>query len=286
VVAGKSLIRLAIFGSPVARSMSPVIHPQFAAQFGLHLSYDRIESGNEDFTSRINEFAATGGTGCNITAPLKQAAFELVHEASPAAAQALAVNTVVFRGPNDWFGHNTDGDGFLRDLLRQVPGGLQGSRILVVGAGGAAKGILAPLLSQQPATLLVANRDAGKAEELVRRFADAGPVASCALAELGELGELAGHAAFDLVINATSLGHHGAVPLIARECFSLNSFCYDLNYGTAADPWSKACTEQGMAYSDGLGMLVEQAALSFEIWTGRKPETQVVLAQLRQRLAT
>ncbi|HET6564193.1 MAG TPA: shikimate dehydrogenase [Xanthomonadales bacterium] len=274
------MIRLAIFGNPVARSLSPVIHPQFAAQFGLSLSYDRIESGIEDFAGRANEFAQSGGTGCNITAPLKQAAFDICHEVSPAAGQAQAVNTMVFRGPQDWYGTNTDGAGLLRDLQRLIPTGLQGSRILLVGAGGAAAGIVGPLLQLAPASLLIANRSPEKALQLCQRFAGLGPVTSCTL------DALTGHPAFDLIINATSLGHQGMAPQLPAGCFGPDSFCYDLNYGKAAQPWQALCVSQDLTFSDGLGMLVEQAALSFELWTGRTPETIEVLMSLRQQLAS
>jgi shikimate dehydrogenase len=279
MAAGKSLIRLAILGYPVAQSMSPLIHPQFGAHFGLEIDFQRIESNAEDFPRQLRELAGQGLRGCNITVPLKAAACAAATELSAAAQQAQAVNTLLFRSKDDWYGTNTDGAGFLRDVLRLLPSGLSGKRILLVGAGGAASGVIAPLLSQSPATLLIANRNDARAEELVTRFAALGQVNACALDELDR------QQPFDLLLNATSLGHQGIAPEIPENCFSESAFCYDLNYGAAAKPWQAVCEQRGLEFSDGLGMLVEQAALAFELWTGRKPESFEVLMGLRQQLA-
>jgi len=279
VAAGKSLIRLAVFGYPIAHSLSPAIHRQFADQFGLAIDYQAIACRLAEFPERLKQFAAGGASGCNITVPLKLAAFEAAHELSAAARLASAVNTLVFRQPDYWYGDNTDGTGLLRDLMRLLPEGLSGKRILLIGAGGAAAGVLGPLLEQSPAELLIANRQADKAIALASGFARMGPVRACALTELQTAKP------FDLLINATSLGHQGLAPAIASTCFSQESFCYDLNYGAAAQPWQKICEEQGVKFSDGLGMLVEQAALAFELWTGQLPSTPEVLDSLRGQLA-
>jgi shikimate dehydrogenase len=276
MAAGKSLIRLAILGYPVAHSMSPLIHPQFGLQFGLEIDYQRIESNANDFPRQLRELAGQGLRGCNITVPLKAVACAAATELSAAAEQAGAVNTLVFRSANDWYGTNTDGAGFMRDVLRLLPGGLAGKRILLVGAGGAASGVIAPLLQQLPASLLVANRNLARAGELVRRFAALGPVSACAFSELEH------QQPFDLLLNATSLGHQGLAPDIPDHCYSESGFCYDLNYGTAALPWQAVCEQKGMRFSDGLGMLVEQAALAFELWTGHSPDTAPVQEYLRK----
>lgn len=272
------MIRLAIFGHPIAHSLSPAIHGQFARQFGLEIEYRAIASTLEEFPRRVQQFADSGALGCNVTVPLKLAACKAAHELSDAARLALAVNTLVFRKPANWYGTNTDGAGLLRDLLRLLPQGLQNKNILLIGAGGAAAGVIGPLLEQAPRRLLIANRQAGKTVELARRFAPFGPVSTCALSELQSAKP------FDLLINATSLGHQGKAPELPTGIIGAESFCYDLNYGLAALPWQEACVAQGAAFSDGLGMLVEQAALAFELWTEHTPHTAAVLESLRTEL--
>lgn len=273
------MIRLAVFGQPIAHSLSPQIHRQFASQFGLAIDYRAIESSPEEFPGKLRELQEGGGVGCNVTVPLKQLAFAAAHERSPAAEQAQSVNTLMFRGENDWYGTTTDGAGLLKDLQRLLPESLTGKRILLIGAGGAAAGVVGALLQQSPARLLITNRDAGKATALAQRFADCGPVTACTLQD--SLDE----APFELIINATSLGHQGAAPELPAGLIAAKSLCYDLNYGRASLPWKEVCTAQGAKFSDGLGMLVEQAALSFEIWTGNQPRTFELLMALRQQLA-
>jgi shikimate dehydrogenase len=279
VVAGKSLIRLAVFGQPIAHSLSPDIHRSFAGQFRLAIDYQAIEASPAEFPAKLRALQQAGGLGCNVTVPLKQLAFAATHELSPAAQQARAVNTLVFRGENDWFGTTTDGEGLLIDLKRLLPQGLAGKRILLVGAGGAAAGVVGPLLQQSPARLLIVNRDAGKAADLALRFANCGPVTPCALQDSTKEGP------FDLIINATSLGHQGLAAPLQPGWLLPDTFCYDLNYGRAAQPWQAVCASQDINFSDGMGMLVEQAALSFELWTGNQPQTFEVLMALRQQLA-
>ncbi len=279
MAAGNPLIRLAILGYPVAQSMSPLIHPRFGAQFGLEIEYRAIESSPQEFPRQLQQLAAEGLRGCNITVPLKQAACAAATELSAAAEQAQAANTLLFHSANDWYGTNTDGAGLLRDLLRLLPDGLAGKRVLVIGAGGAAAGIIAPLLQQSPAELLIANRNEVKAEELAGRFASLGVVKACALTGLQH------QEPFDLLLNATSLGHQGLAPEIPDNCFSESGLCYDLNYGAAGLPWRAVCAQRGMRFSDGLGMLVEQAALAFELWTGQTPATAPVQEFLRDRFS-
>lgn len=275
----KDLIRLAVFGMPVKHSLSPAIHTQFGRQYGIEIDYQAIETAAGNLRRNAAAFALAGGTGCNVTLPLKHEAWELAQERSPAAERAHAANTLVFRGPHDWLADNTDGRGLLRDLARCLSSfearPLAGSHILILGAGGAVAGILGDLLDEAPAAIMIANRNAARAEELALRFAQSGTVSACAADALEEQGD------FDLVINATPLGHSGKAPHLPASLFSSGGFCYDLNYGAAAKPLREHCAARGIDYQDGLGMLVEQAAIGFALWTGRQPETQAVLQQLR-----
>lgn len=270
------LIRLAVFGMPVAHSLSPAIHAQFARQCGLEVDYRAIESSARDFPRKVLELAAAGGRGCNVTVPLKHDAFELAHHASAAADRAQAANTLVFESPGDWYADNTDGRGLIADLVRRLSVELAGNRILILGAGGATAGILGDLQEQSPAAIVIANRTPERALALASRFKEPGPVDVCTLDQLDQL------APFGLIINATSLGHAGLFPALPSALFGPGSLCYDLNYGKVAEPLRKQCEARSIEYRDGLGMLVEQAAISFELWTGKRPDTNPVLQGLRK----
>jgi len=270
------LIRLAVFGMPVAHSLSPAIHAQFARQCGLDVDYRAIEASPRDFPHKVRELAEAGGRGCNITVPLKHDAFELAQHASAGAARALAANTLLFESPGDWYADNTDGRGLVADLLQRLSVDLAGNRILILGAGGATAGILGDLQEQAPAAIVIANRTPERALALASRFLEQGPVEVCTLDQLDLL------APFTLVINATSLGHVGLFPALPSALFTSGSLCYDLNYGTVAEPLRKQCEARAIEYRDGLGMLVEQAAISFELWTGVRPDTNAVLQGLRK----
>ncbi len=268
------MIRLAVFGSHVGSSSSPAIHHMFAKQCELSVDYRAIEANTENFAERLQELAAQGAVGCNVTAPLKFQAWQLAERVSHSAQQARAVNTLVFERANDWFGDSTDGRGLVQDINANLGRELGGSRICIIGAGGAAASILGDLLEQNPAAMTVANRSPERAQELAKSF---GPeVTTLPLDALGE------GAAFDLVINATSGGHAGSRPDLPLLMFRPHSLCYDLNYGTAAEPLGTWCSEQEIHYQEGFGRLVEQAALSFELWTGQKPDTAPVLKALRK----
>lgn len=267
-------MRLALFGSPVQHSLSPRIHQAFAKQAGLSIDYDAIESGPHGFGRRLQTFIDSGGRGCNITVPLKAEAWELANRCSERAQRALTVNTLVFENTSDRYGDNTDGAGLVNDLVSNLRFELKGSRIGILGAGGAACGILGPLLEEQPADVHIFNRNPKRAISLAQRHKDLGQVAGHALDHLDQEG------AFDLMINATALGHRGAAPGLSLRLFFDAGLCYDLNYGPAAQPLKKECQRIGVRYQHGLGMLVEQAALSFELWTGFKPDTGPVLTQL------
>lgn len=269
------VIRLAVFGNPVAQSLSPVIHRAFAQQCGLSVDYRAIEATRESFTDQVVLLARHGGRGCNITAPFKHDALKLAHHSSESADRAQAANTLVFEEGGEWFADSTDGMGLINDLNAGAAAKLKGARICLLGAGGAAASVLAALVASGPETVIIANRSLDRARSLASTHSDLGPVESCTP------GELFNQAPFDLFINATSLGHSGSAPRLSGEWLKPDALCYDMNYGAAALPLRDACSELGFRYSDGLGMLVGQAALSFELWTGKVPDAAKVLLQLR-----
>lgn len=268
----------AVMGNPVAHSKSPHIHRRFAMQTGEAVEYTAIQVDPGGFEQAVGNFQAAGGKGLNITVPFKQEAWALVDSRSERAARAGAVNTIKFDG-NKLFGDNTDGTGLVNDLLQNHGLELKGKRILLMGAGGAARGVLLPLLEQKPARLIIVNRTAEKARELAEHFSDAGLIEGCGYEALrGKQ--------FDLVINATAASLSGDVPPLPENIFAENAIAYDMMYGaepTAFLNWSR--THGAVKNIDGLGMLVEQAAESFYLWRGVRPETATVIASLRQDMA-
>jgi len=268
------LIRLAVFGRPVAQSLSPRIHGLFARQFGLEIDYRAIEATEQSFERQVRELADSGGTGCNVTVPFKNLAWRLAARSSEGADRARAANTLHFES-DGWSADSTDGPGLVGDLESGPGFAINGKKLCLLGAGGAAGSVLAALLAHKPEHVTIANRTLPKAEALAASHADLGPVSACSLDNLASAGP------FDLVVNATSLGHGGASPGIRGSLFTDGALCYDMNYGAAALPLKQACSELGVEYADGLGMLVGQAAHSFRIWTGRSPETRPVLERLR-----
>jgi len=266
----------ALFGYPVHHSWSPFIHGMFARQTGQDMVYRLHESPPERFRSDVLEFFSGGGRGINVTLPHKRAAADLVNELTPRAQLADAVNTVV-RRDELLIGDNTDGAGLLADLTRNLGLRWESPRILLLGAGGAARGVLEPLLSLEPRLLVIANRTEERAVALAREFAELGPVTGCEFARLE-------HHRFDLIINATSASLRGEVPLIPIDVVDGRTACYDMAYGvgdTAFVAWAKRL-RAGRA-EQGWGMLVEQAAEAFELWRGVRPDTAPVLAALRKR---
>ncbi|MGF1527482.1 MAG: shikimate dehydrogenase [Candidatus Competibacterales bacterium] len=271
--------RYAVVGNPIAHSKSPRIHALFAAQTHQTLVYEPLWVAVDQFAPAVDAFRRQGGLGLNVTLPFKLEAFAYAHRVSEPAKRARAVNTLAFDPDGSVFGDNTDGVGFVRDFLVNQGGILAGKAVLVLGAGGAAQGILQPLLDERPAQLFIANRTAPKAIALAEAFGDLGPVAG------GGFDDLEGRS-FDVVFNATAAGLQGALPPLPKGLVGAHSVCYDLVYGHEPTPfmtWSRA---QGVTrVADGLGMLVEQAAAAFALWRGVRPETQPVIAQLRDEMA-
>lgn len=267
----------AVMGNPITHSKSPRIHTLFAEQTGQALEYTAIQVDVGGFSQAVGNFGAAGGKGLNITVPFKQQAWELVDQRSERAELAGAVNTIKFDG-DTLLGDNTDGVGLVNDLTLNHQIKLKGKRILLMGAGGAARGVLAPLLSQQPSQLLIANRTVDKAVELATRFADMGSIKGSGYDDL--CGQQ-----FDIVINATAASLQGELPPLPENILANNACCYDMMYGAAPTTFMQWATEHGaMKVLDGLGMLVEQAAESFFIWRGVRPESTVVIKTLRAEL--
>ncbi|RFF30307.1 shikimate dehydrogenase [Wenzhouxiangella sediminis] len=268
------MVRLAVFGQPVAHSLSPRIHRLFGEQLGIDVEYSAIESGVDELPDRLAAFRGSGGTGANLTVPLKQTGLKLCTRIDRPARQAHAVNTLRL-ADDGWHGYNTDGAGLLLDFDRL---GIDpaGRRILIVGAGGAVAGILGPLLAREPACVHLINRTADRAERLAEKFSHLGTIDGAGF-------ESDPGSDFDLLIQSTSAGHADALPPLERDWLADSAVAYDLNYGPAQATFSRWCGAHGLPVHDGLGMLVGQAALAFEIWTSRRPEMAPVLAALAGR---
>ena len=270
--------RYCVFGNPVAHSRSPAIHAQFAAQCGEDLTYEALLAPLDGFADAVARFVAAGGKGANVTVPFKEEAFRLCQRRSARAERAGAVNTLCFNA-DGIFGDNTDGAGLVRDIEVNLAQPLAGRRILLLGAGGAARGVVEPLLACQPAALFIANRTADKAEALARAFADIVAV------DAGNYAKTAGRS-FDVIINATSASLAGEALPLPPGLFAAGSLAYDMMYGKGETPFMGLARAQGAAcVADGLGMLVEQAAEAFALWRGVRPESAPVLAALRRQLA-
>lgn len=268
----------AIIGHPVKHSLSPKIHLAFAKQTGIQLKYTAIEAPLDGFKETVLQFRDNGGKGCNITAPFKIDAFTLATAVSPNAKIAYAANCLAFLDDKTIFADNFDGAGLVADLLQHKNFNLTQQKILIIGAGGATQGILAPLLENMPHSILIANRTLDKAVELAKRFDHLGMVQGIALDKLQ-----GGN--FNLIIHATSLGHRQQIPALPEGLIDATTVCYDLSYGAAAKPflhWAK--NQGGQLCYDGLGMLIEQAALSFNLWHGIYPETPKILKMLEAEI--
>jgi len=264
--------RYALVGHPVEHSRSPLIHTVFARQTGQRLTYELIDAEPAAFETAVRGFGAAGGKGLNVTVPHKEAAFALCGQHSAGAKAAGAVNTISIVG-GSLRGDNTDGIGFIRDVTVNLHQALAGARIVVLGAGGAARGVIGPVLEQKPAELVVANRTKQRADEVAARFGNATLVAR-------SFAELADQAPFDVLINATSAGLKGEAPPFPASLVGPRSFCYDLVYGSSDTPFVAWAKTHGAGRAvHGWGMLVEQAAESFAIWRGVRPETKALLKQ-------
>jgi shikimate dehydrogenase len=270
----RSLDRYGLVGHPVEHSRSPLIHTVFARQTGQRLSYELIDCEPQGFETAVRGFGAAGGKGLNVTVPHKEAAFALCDDKSAAALAAGAVNTLSIDSGR-LRGDNTDGTGFVRDLTVNQRYALAARRVVVLGAGGAARGIVGPLLAEQPAEVVIANRSKERAAQVVRQFGGGPALRACAFAELDEL------APFDLLVNATSAGLKGEVPPFPPSLVGPESFCYDLVYSSGDTPFVSWGKSHGARRAvQGWGMLVEQAAESFFIWRGVRPDTKPLLKQL------
>ena len=269
----------AVFGNPIKHSKSPQIHTAFAEQTGqaLHYRAHKVEVGR--FADAAAQFFQNGGKGLNITVPFKLDAFEFADELSGRARRAGAVNTLALGDDQRIYGDNTDGVGMVRDIKDNLGWEVHNRRILILGAGGAVRGILAPLLKQTPTQVTIANRTAEKAQALAEMFAEKGEVQG------GGFDGLAGRQ-FDLVINGTSASMSGDLPPLPSQLLSNDGCAYDMMYGAEPTPFMRwAAAETAWAVSDGLGMLVEQAAESFCIWRGVRPDTKPVIDMIRQSLS-
>jgi shikimate dehydrogenase len=271
--------RFAVFGHPVAHSLSPRIHAAFGRQAGIGLQYEAIDAPIEGFFDALEAFAARGGAGANVTLPLKESAFALSASTTERARRAGAVNTLA-RLDGQWHGDNTDGAGLVRDLTGRHQLDLRGRRTLLIGAGGAARGVAPLLLDAGIDSLFLVNRTAQRADALADVLGEPARVHPRHIADLRELGE------FDLVIHATSAGRGGELPHLPMSLLGMRSVAVDLSYGEAAIPFLAWARANGAHRAiDGLGMLVEQAAESFALWHGVRPDTDEVYAELHARHA-
>lgn len=269
--------RYAVFGNPVAHSKSPAIHQAFASETGQTLTYTAVCVALESFEQEVEQFFAQGGKGLNITVPFKEQAWALADTRTHRAEKAGAANTLYLNAQQQLCADNTDGVGMVRDMLNNHGLTITGQRVLVLGAGGAVRGVLGPLLEQQPAELVLANRTLSKAEWLAELFAGEVPVRASGFEQLNE--------PFDLIINGTSASLQGELPPLSEALLTLHTWCYDMMYSaqaTSFQSWARACGAAGQL--DGLGMLVEQAAEAFYMWRGVRPATRPVIDQIRKNI--
>ena len=275
--------RYAVIGNPIAHSRSPEIHAMFAAQTGEAVEYGRLLAPVDGFAAAVDGFRADGGGGLNVTLPFKPEAFAYASRHTPRAAAAGAVNTLAFDG-DDVLGDNTDGPGLVADIEQRIGLPLAGARLLLLGAGGAARGVVLPLLEAGVARLVIANRTAATAIALREELA--GRLGPAHAARLSAGGLEAAEAGFDLVVNATAAGLSDAAPAMPAAAWRGPRLALDMVYGARPTAFMRAALEAGCPrVEDGLGMLVGQAAESFALWRGVRPEAAPVLAALRARLA-
>lgn len=266
-----------VFGNPIAQSKSPFIHTLFAHQTHQHMEYTSQLVELDDFVQTADAFFKSGGKGCNITVPFKEQAYCYATQLTERAQLAGAVNTLKQLDDGEILGDNTDGEGLVQDLINQQVL-LKDKRILLLGAGGAARGVILPLLAQQPIQLIIANRTLSKAQQLADIFSPYGNIVASELQALEK-------ESFDVIINSTSASLSGDVPDISKSIIQVNTTCYDMVYGTELTSFNCWAKQSGALKTlDGLGMLVGQAAESFMLWRGCRPNSQLVLHKLRQIL--
>ena len=272
--------RYAVFGNPISHSKSPQIHTLFAEQTNQAISYTAELAEIGQFKNAVKAFIENNGKGLNVTVPFKEDAWQIANRHSERAKRAGAVNTLIAQADGDLYGDTTDGVGLVRDLTQNYDVPIKDKTVLIIGAGGAVRGVLEAFLEQQPASLLVANRTKQKALQLAKDFADLGNISGCGLDEIHQK-------KFDIVINGTSASLQGNLPPIPDTVFATDASSYDMMYSAQATPFMKWSTKNGATQVfDGLGMLVEQAAESFSLWRGVKPETKKVIQTIRDELTT
>ncbi len=267
-----------VIGNPIAHSKSPAIHARFAELTGLQVDYQRLLAPLDGFASTVHDFIAAGGKGANVTLPFKLEAFALATELSERARIAGAVNTLKFEHGHI-YGDNTDGIGLVADIVRNAGVSLHGKRLLLLGAGGAARGALLPLLQEEPASLTIANRTLAKAQDLQQQassLSDRCELQACRFENLQQ--------PFDVIINATSASINDEVPPLAATVFGKDTLAYDMMYAAAPTAFLRLAASHGAQCRDGLGMLVEQAAEAFALWRGVRPPSAPVLAEMRAAL--
>ena len=274
----ETIDRYAVFGNPIAHSRSPQIHQQFARQCGQVLSYSAELAEIGQFEQAIRQFIENGGKGMNVTVPFKEDAWQLADSRSERAQRAGAVNTLMLKADGSLYGDTTDGAGLVNDLTKNHAITITDRDILIIGAGGAVRGVLEEILLQQPASLVITNRTKAKAVQLAADFSTLGNISGCGLDEVGERN-------FDIVINGTSASLQGDLPPLPGTIFKTGACSYDMMYAAQPTPFMQWSTQNGAGQVfDGLGMLVEQAAESFYIWRGVKPETAEVITAIRNSL--
>lgn len=273
--------RCAVMGNPVSHSLSPLIHRQFAQQCAINLDYTAIQVDPGGFAQAVDQFRANGGVGLNITVPFKLEAFRLADRKSARAARARACNLLKFETDGSLYGDNVDGLGLVRDLTGNLGVAIKNNAILILGAGGAVRGVLGPVLDEQPASLVIANRTVSKAKELAEQFAPA--VKNNAMRAITACGyeQLSGR--FGVVVNGTAASLKGEIPPLPENIFAPGALAYDMMYASAPTPFMAWARRIGASkVADGLGMLVEQAVESFFLWHGKRPDAKPVMANLRE----
>lgn len=271
--------RYTVIGQPVAHSLSPIVHQLFGELTQRKIHYTRTESTPDTFPDTVKGLRDSGARGCNITAPFKELASTVCDRLSPGATRAGSVNTIHMLRDGSMVGHNTDGPGLVADIVANKRRELAGRRVLILGAGGAVRGVMAPLLDTQPAALHIANRTASKADLLAEMFGDIGPTSSSGYAELSS------EKPFDFIINATSSSLSGSMPVLPEQILGENTLAYDMTYAAGNTKFMLWAKEHDVDCVNGLGMLVEQAAESFLIWEGARPKTRLVYPRLHEILS-